>query len=384
MGKFSRHGRAARMRWRFLAGAVVAACLVLLTPMAADASVAVTPDKTPPVNGTVYAVAQVGDRTIIGGDFIAVNGHPRNHIAAILADGTLDKTFDPDVDGVVRAIAGSADGSTIYVGGAFTQVRGTARANLAAIDSTGAVVGAWSADTSGDTPDVLDLALVGRTLYVSGRFTGIDGTARKRLVALDQDGNLITGFRPAPNATVRVVEPNSDGTRLFAAGPFTSIGGQARTAVAEVDPVTGDAREFNVPPVGSALATMGISPSGDRLYYGVADNRVFAWDTAGTGTLAWTIKNGGDTQAIAVGSTEVYLGGHFTNNITNKVKRTWIESVSPTNGQVTSWDPQLAGGTSGVWALSITPTTLLVGGQFTTAAGVDCRRFARFQGTPTP
>jgi hypothetical protein len=368
-----------RRGWMYLA---VPLSLSLMLPQAAYASVSATADDTARVNGTVFAVAQVGTRTIIGGEFTTVGGVTHNHVAAIRANGTVDPTFTPNIDGTVRAVAGSADGSTIYVGGTFTTAGGAARANLAAVDAvTGAVLSTWSADTAGTDGTVLALTTSGSTLYVAGRFTGIDGTTRKRLVALNTAGDVVTGFRPAPNGTVRVVTVSTDGTRLFAAGPFTAIGAQTRPAVAELDPTTGTARAFTAPSVGSSLVAMGTSPSGNRLYYGTADNRVFAYDTA-TSSLAWTIKNGGDTQAIAATDTEVYLGGHFTNNITNKVRRVWIESVLPSNGSVTSWDPQLSGGSLGVWAISATPTSLVIGGEFTTAGGVDRRRFARFAGTP--
>lgn len=363
-------------------GVVAAAMsLVMAAPVAAQASVSATPTKTARVNGTVFAIAQVGDRTIIGGDFTAVGDEPRNHVAAIRADGTVDPTFNPNVDGIVYALAGAPDGSAIYLGGTFSQVGGSSRANLAAVDATGAVKADWSADTTGETPDVSGLAMNGTNLYASGRFTGIDGTTRKRLVMLNAAGNVVTTFNATPNWTVRVVAPSADGTRLFAGGGFSAIGGASRAGIAELNPATGSALPFTVTPVGSPLVAMGISPAGDRLYYGTADNRVFAYDTA-TGAKVWENKNGGDTQVIAVGATEVYLGGHFGNNLVDKVKRKWIQSVNASDGHVTAWDPQLAGGGLGVWAILATPTALLVGGEFTTAAGQVQRRFARFPGTP--
>lgn len=376
-----RRARTRRRRPRLLMAGAAATALMMALPVAAHASVSATPDRTARVNGTVFAIAQVGNRTIIGGEFTEVGGQPRNRVAAIRADGTVDPTFNPDVDGTVYALAGSADGSTIYIGGTFATVGGTPRANLAAVTSTGTVRSDWSADTTGTAPDVLGLAAAGANVYASGRFTGIDGTTRKRLVLLNSTGNLITTFNPAPTGTVRVIAPSADGTRLFAGGAFNAIGGASRVGIAELNPATGRALPFVVAPVGSLLTAMGISPSGDRLYYGTADNRVFAYDTA-TGAKAWEIKNGGDTQAIAVGETEVYIGGHFGNNITDKVKRQWVQSVNASDGHVTSWDPKLAGGSLGVWALVATPTALLVGGEFTTANGLIQRRFARFSGTP--
>ena len=363
--------------------------LVLVAPFAAHASVSLTSDQTARVNGTVYAVAQVGDKTIVAGNFTQVGSQPRLNVAAIDASGKVDPDFKPDVDGVVRSLAASTDGSTVYIGGTFGTAGGAARNNLAAVDAdTGAALADWSADTTGSDPVVLGLAVSGSKLYAAGRFNGIDGTTRQRLVALDLAGNVVRDFRPAPNYHVRVVAPSADGSRLFAGGTFTKIGGAERPAVAELDPVTGAARPFSVPSVGSTLTAMGISPSGDRLYFGVANNSVFAHDTA-TAERTWLMKNGGDTQAIAASSTEVYIGGHFgqslsVNGVGTKLKRQWILSADPRTGAVTGWDQQLAGGAAelGVWAITTTPTALLVGGAFDTAAGEIRRRFARFQGTP--
>ena len=365
--------------------AVAALSLVLATPHAAHAAFGVVPDDTARVNGTVYAVAQVGAKTIIGGAFTTVGGVARNHVAAIRADGRVDPDFNPDVNGVVYALAGSADGGTVFIGGLFSTARGSARANLASVDATtGLPRPAWTADTTGATPEVLALAVSGPRLYVGGRFARIDGSSRKRIAAIDAGtGNLIRGFNPAPNlAAVRFLATNPGGTRVYAAGAFDLIGGQARPAgVAELHADTGLATTFNPAPVGSRVVAMGISPTADRLYFGVADNRVFAYEVASSRQL-WSIKNGGDTQAIAATNTEVYLGGHFGQNITHRIKRQWIQSVNPTSGTVTTWDPKLDGGSMGVWAIAVTPTALLVGGEFTTIGGLSRPRFGRFAGTP--
>jgi outer membrane protein assembly factor BamB len=346
------------------------------------ATLSTAPDDTARVNGTVYAVAQVGSRTIIAGDFTMVGGQPRHHVAALRPDGRLDPYFKPDVDGVVRTVAGSPDGSTVYIGGLFSTAGGAARANLAAVDAaTGLALPQWTADTVGTTPEVLALAVSGSTVYAAGRFGGIDGTTRKRLVALDSAGDVVPSFKPTPSWTVKFVAASPDGSRVYAGGAFDVIGGQERLAgIAELDAATGLATPFNPASSGSLVTAMGISPTADRLYYGVENNEVYSYDVA-TGAMLWKVKNGGDTQAIAVSDTAVYLGGHFGQNLTQKVKRQWLQSVD-LDGRVTSWDPKLGGGSMGVWALATTPTALLVGGEFIYVDGLNKPRFARFSGTP--
>jgi len=357
--------------------------LVVATPMGAHASFAVTPDDTARVSGTVYAIAQVGDRTIIGGNFTTVGGLPRTNVAAIRANGTVDPNFRADTNGVVYGLAGSADGATVYIGGQFTEASGESRANLAAVNATtGVSVPGWTANTTGTTPEVLALEQSGSRLYVSGRFGGIDGVARGKLAALDPAGNVITAFRPAPAGGVRFIDVTDDGSKLFAAGNYTRIGGLARTGVASLDASTGAAHPGFAPTrnAGSLITAMGASPNGDRLYFGIANNEVYAWDVA-TNTRMWTVKNGGDTQAIAATNSEVWLGGHFSQNQTFKQPRKWIASFTR-DGVITPWDPKLAGGSMGVWAIELTATKLLVGGEFTTANGAICRRFARFSLAP--
>lgn len=362
--------------------AVLAATVVVAAP--AQASVSTTRDITPRVNGTVYAVAQVGDRTIIAGDFTMVGGRVRNHVAAIRPDGKLDTSFDPDVDGTVYAVAGSADGSTVYLGGLFTTAGGAPRANLAAVEAaTGDAVSGWRADTTGSTPEVLALASDGSRVYAGGRFGGIDGTGRKRVAALDANGDVVKSFDPRPNlAAVKFLATSPDGSRVFAGGAFDVIGGAARpSGVAELYADTGLATDFAPASVGSRVTAMGISPTADRLYFGVANNEVFAYDVASS-TLLWKIKNGGDTQAIAATDTSVYYGGHFGQNLTQKTKRQWIAEVSASDGRLTGWDPKLGGGKMGVWALAVTENSLLVGGEFVYVNGENRPRFARFSGTP--
>lgn len=373
-----------RRRCAAAAAAAAAAALTMTASPTASASVTVSPEDTARVNGTVYAVAQVGDRTIIGGDFTTVGGRPRQHVAALRPNGTLDTSFVADTDGTVFALAGSQDGSTVYVGGAFSTVNGTARANLAAVAAAGgATVPNWVADTTGVTPEVLALHVNGDRLYAGGRFGGIDGTERKRIVAIGAtSGDVVKSFRPSPNpAAVKVIRTSPSGDLVYAGGAFDTIGGQSRPAgVAALHAATGLAAPFDTGGYKSRVITMGVNPAADRLYFGVEDNRVFAYDTT-TSARLWTVKNSGDTQAIAASGTEIYLGGHFSQNTTQKIKRRWAMSLN-LDGTVTGWDPKLSGGSMGVWALEATPTALLVGGEFTHIDGANRPRFAKFLGRP--
>lgn len=366
---------------RTSAAIAIMAAVLLAMPGAAFASVAATPDSTPSVNGTVYAVAQVGTRVIIGGDFTTVGGVARRNAAAIRTDGTLDPSFDPSPDGIVYAVAGTADGSRVFLGGTFANAGGAPRANLAAVDATtGAAVAGWTANTNGD---VLALAVNGTRLYAGGRFTAIGTSTRRRLAALDLTTAAVQlGFNPWPDWTVRGVAVSPDGTKVYAAGGFTAIGGASRRGAAEVLASNGTATAFDPDKGGVALAAA-LTPDGSRFYFSTTDNRLYAYDPAVSSTPVYTVQSGGDTQAIAASATEVYFGGHFGQVWLGKakIKRSRIASIQVSDGAVTAWNPG-ANGFLGVWAVAIAPGHVLVGGDFTKIGGANRAGFARFAGTP--
>ncbi len=359
---------------------VAALALVLLAPGTAAATVSVTPDATDKVAGGVYGMAHSGGRTFIGGEFTGVGGTARNNVAAIKADGRLDELFDPGANGRVLAVAASEDGSVIFLGGRFTQAGGAPRAQLAAVDAvTGEALASWRADTTGTYPDVASLAVKGNRLYVGGRFTGIDGTTRKRLVALDTaTGDVVPTFRPAPNGNVREVVVSPDGSTVYAGGAFSILGGQARAAAGSVDAATGSATAFAPSGDGGNAVTIGLSPDGRRFFYGTENNTLFAYDPAVSNDPVWFIKTSGNTQALAVSDDEMWIGGHFSQIVTGKIPRPFIASLDPVDGSVNDWNPNCVGGKSGVWALVLEGTHLHAGGLFTGFGTVKQRGYARF------
>ena len=71
------------------------------------------------VNGIVEAVAvQPDGKVLIGGIFSSVGGQPRNYLARLNPDGTLDAAFNPNATASILSIVVQADGK-ILVGGTF-------------------------------------------------------------------------------------------------------------------------------------------------------------------------------------------------------------------------------------------------------------------------
>ena len=81
----------------------------------------------PDVNGEIFAITTQSDgKILIGGDFTTVNGITRTRLARLNTDGTIDTTFfDPNIQtsGNVEVILLQPD-NKIIIGGFFTSVRG--------------------------------------------------------------------------------------------------------------------------------------------------------------------------------------------------------------------------------------------------------------------
>jgi hypothetical protein len=99
------------------------ALFILATPVGAQQPGDVDPLNLNIVGTVVNATAvQPDGKVIIGGKFTSVLGSPRNNIARINADGTLDTSFDLNTDGTVNAVAVQADGK-VLLGGFFATLQ---------------------------------------------------------------------------------------------------------------------------------------------------------------------------------------------------------------------------------------------------------------------
>ena len=80
-------------------------------------------------------------------------------------------------------------------------------------------------------------------MFVSGFFTTIGGQTRNRVAQLDPATGLATSWNA--NADGPTLDLALTGGALYASGLFTNIGGQARSRVASLDPVTALATPWN-------------------------------------------------------------------------------------------------------------------------------------------
>ena len=312
------------------------------------------------INGTVEAITiQDDDKILIGGAFKDFDGvSTLDRIARLNPDGTRDTSFDPaSFNNVTYAITVQDDGK-ILVGGAFHTYNGNASYDrLVRLNTDGSQDTAFSdnfpADTAGSITEI-NIQPDGR-IVIAGSITDFDGQANldniarinpdgsrdatftgtisstvyavyieengKILVSendaphlsrLNADGSLDASFT-MPNALVgnkQIYAVFPDGDKLFIAGNFNDLGGDA--AQDKFGHITGDS---NTP--GSAANqicgtyTVGAGENSTDLTIASIDAENVQ-DTNGNTQTGDTIPSGGnlaDTSAIVINTTVTAPGG---------------------------------------------------------------------------
>ncbi|HWQ91340.1 MAG TPA: Calx-beta domain-containing protein, partial [Clostridia bacterium] len=205
---------------------------------------AIDPDFNPTlvIRGSVYAIAVYPTNTIqagkilVAGDFSSVEGVARGGIARLNPNGTLDGSFDPGTgaNGVVRALAIQPDGK-VLLGGSFTNFNGQAINRLARLNVNGTMDSSFQTGTgANDTVEAITLQADNRIVVV-GQFTAANGVSRRRITRLMQDGtpDPALNFGTGANGLISSVLVQPDG-RILAGGGFTEYDGQARQRLARI------------------------------------------------------------------------------------------------------------------------------------------------------
>ncbi|MET8835635.1 hypothetical protein ABZV78_17200 [Micromonospora sp. NPDC004540] len=203
------------------------------------------------LDGTVYRILQIGNRVYLAGSFTKVRNAGQTAqlamprlVALDATTGRIDTTFRPVVNGTVKALAAAPDGRSLYIGGAFTTVNGVAAPRVARVDAaTGARVAGFAPPALNN--QVNDMRLVGNRLIVGGAFQTVGGVTRRALAALnattgaaDASVNLrIEGPRKTSSGAtapvkIEALDVSADGRRLVFVGNFSSVAGVARHQLA--------------------------------------------------------------------------------------------------------------------------------------------------------
>ncbi len=297
-------------------------------------------------------VLQPDGKVIIGGRFLTVGGVSQAYLARLNADGSLDADFRPALDDFVFCLALQSDGQ-ILVGGRFQSIGGLARPRLGRVQSNGLPDPTFAANGGPDLPVHTVAAQQDGKILIGGQFTQVAATPRARVARLQANGAVDAAFDPGSGAdrTVYVVGAQADG-RVMLGGEFLEVNGVTRLHLARLES-TGALDESFQPAIKQTyggVLNLHLQPDGKVLIVGdflrIAD---------GTGEYVWWPYV---ARLQADGS---------------------LDATFQTSGTFSdaSGFPVLARG------LAVQADgPVLVGGRFTTFAGVKINRIARLQALP--
>lgn len=331
---------------------------------------------SPSAGGVETMALTAGGRLLVGGGFTAIGSTTRNRLAALnAATGALDTAWAPNADGTVHTLRLTGDGTKVFVGGAFTAIGDSVRNRLALLSATGAGApdGTWKPAADADV-SALALSADGTRLFAAGAFTKLGGVTRNHLGALATAG---AGAADAwdPNAAMPAMAVAPSPTVVFAGGTFASVNGTARANLAAFDAATGALVPGFTANTDKGVRAIVPSPDGASLYVGglfrkvngVSRGRLAKVDAlTGAVDTAFATKASAEVKALAVAGGKLYLAGAFST--VNGSTRNRAAAVNATTGALSSWNPNAS---NVVWALAVSPDakTIYLGGAFSTVKG---------------
>jgi len=371
---------------RFKTAGGIAATNVALWTGAAWSSVGTGSANGVPETQTITALAVSGNNLYVGGSFAKAGGVSAANIARW--NGSAWFALGTGLTGNVDALALDGSGN-LYAGGRFQAAGGTAATGIAKWNGI-----MWSALGTGMVARDFGLAAVSAlavdasgNLYAGGDFVTAGGTAALRIAkwngsAWSALGQGNDGTNDGTGAGVRAIARS--GADIYIAGDFTTFGGVPANRIAKWNGTAWSA--LGTGPNGLVLA-LAVDASGNlyaggffTLAGGTPANRIAKWSGNAWSALGMGLAD--SVSALAVIGTDVYAGGTFGSAGGGTAK-----AIAKWNGN--AWSAlgsglALVGSTSGsevVNALTVSGTSLYVGGNFTTAGGITVNNIAKWDGT---
>jgi fibronectin type 3 domain-containing protein len=283
-------------------------------------------------NGVAWTVAAAQGKVFVGGTFTAIRppgaavgvGEVAAMNLAVLDAGTgqPDASCVPSFTlpsnpglATVRSLEVSPDGRTLYVGGFFSTVDGVPAQHLAALDIASCrLVTAFKPLPNGF---VHAIEATSSVVYYGGGFTLARGGVRARAAATSAVGTASPGallaWAPTFDKDVLALVAKPDGSALVAGGRFDVVNGSGSRALVVLDPADGSTlHPFpGFVPDNSVVKDLAVDDTG---FYtanegtGSFDGRI-AVDWAGYGQR-WRDSCLGATQAVVVYRELLYSGSH--------------------------------------------------------------------------
>lgn len=285
---------------------------------------------------------QPDGKILIAGAFKNYNGVPKNGIARLNPDGSLDMGFDP-AGGMalpteyIFCMALQSDGK-IIIGGLFANVDGTPRNNIARLNADGSHDTSFNPGT-GTNDEVITISVQSTgKIIVGGLFTTYNSVIKNRIVRLNSDGSIDNTFLSGTGTNSYVwttsVLPDD---RIYIGGGFSAYN--------NID----------------ANHIIRVNPDGSR------DNTFTALKFTNGSVLTHAVQPDG----------KIVIGGYFTNYGTTPVPRTRFTRINFDGTLDTSFNTGTGLNNFPLTMVCQPDGKIVVGGAFTSYNGTTANRIVR-------
>ena len=280
-------------------------------------------------NASIYALAlQPDGKILIGGNGSVYNGEFRGTFTRLNADGMPDITFNAgnNADGIVESIAVQPDGK-IVIGGLFSSFNSMPRNNIARLNTDGSLDASFNPGSGFNAPVLSIVAQADGRVIAGGSFTQFNGIPVGRVARLNGNGSLdatLPGGTGA-NSTVESIVLQPDG-KILIGGRFSQFNGAASSlGVVRLNPDGTVESSFTFSGISAIVTAIGVLPDGSILLGGTVTVvtmgitsttrgiSVITGNPPPTVTFQTGVANNDILDITVQPDGKVLLGGSFTN-----------------------------------------------------------------------
>ncbi|MCD0470040.1 delta-60 repeat domain-containing protein [Flavobacterium sp. JAS] len=343
-------------------------------------------------NSVLKILPLENNKTMVFGNFTKFNGAPNFRIARLLDNGFSDPSFNLDKSGANNSIRSGvlqSDGKIIF-GGNFTKYNDILCNRIVRILPDGRIDTSFNVGT-GFNSQVYAMAIQSdEKVVVAGNFTAYNGsTGLGRIIRLLPDGSRDTSFIVGlgADAIIEAVLIQPDG-KILVAGRFNSFNGNTFARLVRLNSNgsidsgfnIGNGFDKNVYAIALQSDQKIIAGGSFLNYNGIAQKRILRLNS--DGSLDVTFESGtgfskGDVRSILVQPDDrILVGGTFSGTYKNTVSSRLLRLLKTGNYDV-SFDAPI---NNSLFTMSLTADyRLLIGGSFNSVSGISKHRIARLK-----
>ena len=331
---------------------IASAARATVTVDAGHADYSSVPVRVVAPNGSVKAVALVGDTAYVGGDFTRVGTPSGSGVVVDAASGKRDARWPAITGGPVKLAVSDLVGGW-YLAGDFTRVGSVPRRGVAHIRANRRLDRVWNPNIPGSSVDAF--AVTKHRLYVSGYFTP-QRSPGVSILAFDRSRGTVR-FRVRTRSRVTALAVAGE-TLYFSRSADSNT---TKNLISAADAVTGRLRPFRVRATVKACREMrmgncegvpgvfALAIRGRTIFAagffnsvnGVRRLDAAAFDRLTGKVLPWAPQPNNSINTMKIAGNRLYVGGWFT-RIGGK-PRTHLAALDLVLGHAQSWRPAVPG-----------------------------------------